>query len=385
MRLPLAFVLALTVVGVTLGCTSKPKDKPVIPAVKTAKVHATAGSFSRAISGVVEAQNTTSLSFPVGGTVAKVLVEAGEQVKAGQVLASLDPQPFDMRLRAAEARVRSVQASLLKSKDQHQRKSTLLSQGFIARAEFDETKASLAASRGELDVALSELESARRDRARTVITAPYAGVIGRKDVQPHQEAPAGKAVFDILGEGGMKVRVNVPESLIGGVKPGDEAQAAFSVLRGVTAIGRVAEVSAVAESGNAYPVTIALDTPPAGLRIGMTALVSFHSGGSAPIFLLPMTALAINEVPRLAAGGGTDGKAPIFIFDGEKQAVVLRLVEVQDMQGNSLAVTRGLSDGEEVVVAGAAFLRDGMTVRRWTPDVPPEEMAIGSAVSAKGQ
>lgn len=371
------------------GCSEAPREEvPSVKSVKTAVAALSSGIFSRALSGVVEAQDSASLSFPVGGTLLEVHAERGDRVAAGQILARLDPKPFENRLRAAEARVRSAQAGLLKAKEQFQRKQSLLNQGFIAKAEFDEARASLAAAQGELDVADSEMEDARRDRSRTALAAPYAGVVARKDVNPFQEVKAGEPLFELMGAQGLKVRIMVPESLIGGVRPGDGAQVAFAVLKGFTVRGRVAEVGATAEAGNAFPVSVVLDAPPPAVRVGMTALVSLRSGAGAPVFLVPLTALAMDEMPRLAAGGGTQGKAPIFIFDPTEQMARLRLVEVLDLQDNFLAVRSGLAEGEEVIVAGAAFLRDGMPVRRWTPDTPKEELGLrlwGGANPAGGE
>jgi hypothetical protein len=84
----------------------------------------------------------------------------------------------------------------------------------------------------------------------------------------------------------------------------------------------------------------------------------------------------MNEIPRLSAEGGTGGRAPIFVFLPEKSAVALRVVEVRDFSGNHLAVTSGLSENDEVVVAGASFLKDGMAARRWEPGTPQQGIVM---------
>jgi RND family efflux transporter MFP subunit len=386
MPMPLFTRLAAIPLALSLlaGCSAPPAPQPPIPAVKTAVAQTTVSAFSRDLSGVVEAQESTFLSFPVGGTVSEVAVDVGDEVRPGQVLAALDPTPLDNRVRTALARVRSAQAEVLKAKDQHQRLSTLFSQGFVSKSEIDDSRAALEAARGGLEVARGELEDAQRDRARTAIVAPYAGVIAKKSVQAFQEVQPGTTLFELAGKGGLKVRVMAPETLIADIRPGDPARVSFAAVKNLSVQGLVAEISAVAETGNAFPVTVALDSPPEGVRIGMTAQVALGTGQGAAVFLLPMTALALNEVPRLAAGGGPGDKAPVFIFDPEQQAVTLRLVDVLDIQGNFLAVTRGLAPGEEVVVAGTAFLRDGMRVRRWTPDTPQETVRLGT-VAGEGE
>jgi RND family efflux transporter MFP subunit len=360
-----------------IGCSEAPPPEPrVIPAVKTAVVTENPGGFTRAIAGVVEPQDSTVLSFPLGGTVLEVRPNVGDTVTAGQVLAKLDAVTLRNQMQSAQANVYSGQASLLKAREEYQRKKALLDKGYISKSEFDEAKAALVARQSETEVAQAQLDNARRDLQRAELKAPFSGVIAKRNVEPYQEVKAGEALFTLMGDSGLKVKIQVPETLISSIKQEDETVVSFPALKGEAITGRITEISAQAEAGNAYPVSVTLNNAPAGLRSGMSASVSFRAHENVPVFLIPLSALAMNEIPQLADNGGTGGKAPVFVFNAEKQTVSLRLVDVLDLQDNMLAVTRGLANGDEIVVAGTAFLRDGMNVRRWEPETPRDSITI---------
>ncbi|NJB68333.1 RND family efflux transporter MFP subunit [Desulfobaculum xiamenense] len=362
------------------GCSEPPAPAVSrIPAVKTQVVAGQGWNVSRTFSAVVEAGESTRLAFPMKGTVAEVNAEIGDSVEAGKVLAALDPVPFDNAVRSASAQVRSAQSSLLQATEQYRRLQTLYGQGIVPKAELDKVRDARIGAESSLDLARTQLENAREDRRRTSIVAPFSGRISARSVERYAEVNPGDVVFELVGLSGLKGRALVPEGVVRELHVGGEATVSFPTLPGVGLKGTISEIGAVTEAGNAFPVYVTLDegeTRSAGILVGMAASVSFRmqGAGGQPVFLVPVSALAMTDLPRLSSEGGTGGRAPIYIFDAEAGKVSLRLVEVQGMQGNLLAVSSGLTQGEEVVVAGASFLKDGMEARRWVPETPREEI-----------
>lgn len=374
------FVILL--VGIPIALTACSEQPPAaverIPAVKTLVVRSSDEAGMRSISGVIEAGRSTALSFPAGGTVAKVAVEIGDTVKAGQVLAQLDPGPFDIALRTAKAQQESAQSNLLHAKEQFRRLEKLFKRGIVAQAELDGARAALQSAESSLELAQAQFAKAQDDKRRTVIVAPFNGRISAKEISAFQEVAAGKPVITLVNAEGLKVRALVPESLARGLQIGAAVQVGVPSQPDVRIAARISEIGAVAESGAAVPVMAALETGQAdlkGILVGSAATVTFPlpAGDGRRVLLVPLSALAIDDVPRLAAEGGTGGRAPLFLFNAKAGAVELRLVEVADLRGNRLAVSGGLSEGDEVVVAGTSFLKDGMRVRRWEPETPREE------------
>ncbi len=384
------FLLALSTF-VFSGCAEEPPAVETrIPAVKTQVVTAENGQGARRISAVVEAGTSTTLAFPVGGTVAQVLVEMGDAVSKGQELARIEPAIFEIALRSAEARQSAAQSALLTAQEQFRRIKTLYDQGIVPGVELDNQRAALKNAESSLKVAQAERIKAQDDLRRTIILAPFDGKISEKNVTAFQEVGAGEAVLKMIGQGGLKARALVPESLVRTLRAGSPVSVGFATLPNERIDGTVAEIGARAEAGNAYPVLISLNQKQAdglGILVGAAANVEFASAGAdeSPVFLVPLSALAMNDIPRLAADGGTGGRAPLFVFLPEQSIVTLRLVEVRDFSGNMLAVSSGLSENDEVVVAGASFLKDGMTVRRWEPETPREGIVMSGTSGKAGE
>lgn len=383
-RVSLAILLMLLIAG----CAEDPQIAVKrIPAVKTQVVASERNLGSRRISAVIEAERTTTLAFPMGGTVAEILFDLGDTVRQGQVLAKIDPASFEIALRSANAQLSAAQSSLLAAREQYRRIKTLHDQGIVPEVELDNQRAALRNAESSLEVAQAQRVKALDDLRRTTIIAPFDGRISEKNVTPFQEVGSGEAVLRMIADGGLKARALVPESLVRSLRPGVPVAVTFPTLPGVRVDGVIAEIGASAEGGNAYPVLVSLDATQAaagGVLVGAAATVDFPSPGAAQaeVFLVPMSALAMSEMPGLSADGGTGGKAPLFVFLPAESRVVLRLVEVQGFRGNMLAVTSGLSEGEEVVVAGASFLQDGMAARRWEPETPREEIVMSVSGSS---
>ena len=383
------FLIALSAALFT-GCTETPPAATNrIPAVKTQVVSLKKDMGTRVISAVVEADTTTTLAFPVGGTVAEVLVDLGDTVRKGQELARIDPAPFEVALRSAEARQKAARSALLAAREQYRRIKTLHDRGIVPSVDLDNQRAALQNAESSLEMAQAQLVKVQDDLRRTTILAPFDGRIAEKSVTAFQEVGAGKTVLKMIGQDGLKARALVPESLARTLRPGDRAAVSFPTLPGSRVDGTIAEIGANAEGGNAYPVLVSLDqgqSSTSGVLVGAAANVEFAAAADdgSPVFLVPLSALAMNDMPRLSAAGGTGGRAPIFVFLPRESAVSLRLVEVRDFSGNMLAVTSGLSENDEVVVAGASFLKDGMAARRWEPETPREDIVLSvSAPSPK--
>lgn len=381
-------ILTFFWISLLAGCTEEPQtsvQRP--PAVKTQVVASERSHGSRRISAVVEADRTTALAFPMGGTVSEILFDLGDTVRLGQVLARIDPASFEIALRSANAQLSAAQSSLLAAREQYRRIKTLHDQGIVPGVELDNQRAALRNAESSLEVAQAKRVRAQDDLRRTEIIAPFDGRISEKNVTAFQEVGSGEVVLRMIGDGGLKARALVPESLVRSLRPGEAVAVTFPTLPGVRVDGVIAEIGAGAEGGNAYPVLVSLDAIQAaagGVLVGAAAAVEFPSpgGAQAEVFLVPMSALAMSDVPGLSADGGTGGKAPLYVFLPTESRVVLRLVEVQGFRGNMLAVTSGLSEGEEVVVAGASFLQDGMAARRWEPETPREKIVMSVSGSA---
>ncbi|MCB1926486.1 MAG: efflux RND transporter periplasmic adaptor subunit [Rhodocyclaceae bacterium] len=350
---------ALLVMGLALlnACSEPPPPaEPAIRSVKTMIVEARAGERLRRFSGRVAAATTAVLSFPVAGTVSRIAVKAGDTVKRGQVLASIDSRPLELEVEGTRADLRKAESVLEQRSGVLRRNEELLAKGFIGEASIEQSRADVSAARSDVAYRKSRLDRATLSLQDTRMVAPFDGVIGERLVQANEEVGAGKPVLSVLGEDRFEVEVSVPEVAIAQLAVGMPAKVVIGALPELLFDGSVREIGRVAGAGNVYPVKVALADPPSQLRAGMTAEVSIAASGSDEEregFLVPVSALKPGSEP---------GKGDVFVFDSDAGIARMTPVRILSVRDNDAVVT-GLEPGHRVIVAGVAFLSDGQAVR----------------------
>lgn len=362
-----AAVLALS------GCgDDTPEIVETTPSVKVATVTARTSGQLRQISGKVEAAETADLSFPISGTISEMLADPGQRVTRGQILARLDPQNYKLAVTGANAKLSSARAELAKERDNLRRQKSLSAKKLVAAVTLEKSEAAFAAAEAGVAAAQSELARARRDSEKTALLAPFDGVIAERKVDNFQEVKPGASVFVLQGGAGFEAKVLVPETMIRQVSFGQAVKVSLPTINNQEIGGTVDEISNQAEAGNAFPVSISLADTKTDLRPGMTVRVTFdlqREDGKVG-FLIPLSAIALTQDRQLAQQPATeDGRpVPMFVLDEATSVVRKRIVRIGGVRGNLLEVFDGLKAGEKVVVAGVAFLRDGMKARAWQPD-----------------
>jgi RND family efflux transporter MFP subunit len=351
--------------------------------VKTIVVGERAAMRERQLAGVLEAERSSELSFAVSGTVAEVLVEEGMDVVADQVLARLDTRIFELALSGARASLVSARAELEEQQLNFERQRTLFAKDIVARAALDRAQAALTTARAKVSAAQSEVAAAQRDLDRTALNAPFDGRIAARLIEPFQEVAVGAPIFAFESAKGLDARILVPETMIRQIAYGDAVQLSFPTLPDARLGGTVVKIGSRMEAGNAFPISVRLQAsgnPVAGeLRSGMTVRATFDlaRGQLEPGYLIPLSAIALGEgaaarpVESRNAGDIEPSPQPASVFVFDETAGVVRKVSVLagDLRGNMVEVYEGLSPDDRVVVAGVAFLRDGMPARLWTPDL----------------
>jgi len=366
------FLICVSAALLLSGCNEpEATPPPVTPSVKFMEVGATSGSRIRQISGVLESSNRSELSFQVSGQVEQVLVNLGDRVTQGQVLAALSPKDYKNTLASRQAQLRNARANLSEKREDYNRKASLLKKGFTSATVVDQARTALEAARAQVDVASSDLRNAELNMSRTTLKAPFDGKISRRDIEPFTEVNAGQMIFELQGENSLKTRVLVPETLIREVSYGQPVSVEFPTLPDVKQQGVVSEVGFQVATGNAFPVRIDLLETNDKLLPGMTAKVSFLFGAgdqSKPVYLIPLSAIDIRQVsedPKKT--NRNEEPVPLFVFNPETSTVERRLVQTRDIRHNKLEVIDGLQPGEKVIIAGVAFLQDGQKVQLWQP------------------
>lgn len=367
-----ALILALGMVG-----CSEPETQAVsvVPSVKTLEVQAANVSKQRRISGKLVAADKTQLSFAVSGKVQKVLVFAGQTISEGDVLAELDKEPFEIALSQAEAQLGIARAQFNEKKQRYKRLEELLAKQVVSVADYEVAESDLNVARGNLTVAEAAVDDAVMDLDNISLKSPFSGKVVERLIDDFQEVSAGSAAFEIESQGNLEVELLIPETLIHKVDYGQPVSVTFPTRKGLEIAGYVAEVGSQVVAGNAFPIKVQLNRTDPTLRSGVSALVALNiSGGRQEdkLYLIPLSALALDAGMLEAQKEGMNSQersAPVFRFLPESSTIELIQVQVGDIRGNELEVYQGLQEGDLIVVAGVAFLRDGMTANKWSPDI----------------
>ncbi|PBC08235.1 efflux transporter periplasmic adaptor subunit [Mesorhizobium sp. WSM3859] len=334
------------------GCQKQQAAEKKLPVLVTTQTVALADYAPRtSLTGVIAARTLNNLSFRVGGRVAERLVDVGQHVDQGAVLARIDPQEQQSDLRSAQADLDAAQAQLTQAAATYQRQKTLLSQGFTTRRDFDTADQTLKVAQGNVDAAQSALANAKENLSYTELKAGAAGVITARQVEAGQVVQAAQTVFTIAEDGDRDAVFNVHETLVVQTPPSPAVTITLLSDPQVRATGKVREVSpAVDTQSGSIRVKVGIPETPAGMPLG-AAVIGTVSAKPVKAILLPWQALT-----------STAGKPAVWIVDPSSKAVSTAPVEVLAFDSGVVAVDKGLQEGQSVVTAGGQLLSPGQTV-----------------------
>ena len=367
-RIGLAFAarrpayLLLAVAALLAACGEEPKKAPpAIRAVKTIIVQPQAAVRVRRLSGLVQAVNVSRLSFEVSGNVASVRVRVGDKVQKGQVLATLDTRQYRLNLQSAEAGLRQAKAVLTEKNSRFVANKTLFERKVVAKTAYERIKAEYEAAVEGVNKAVSKVALARHDLTNTELRAPFDGFIAKRDVEPAQVVASGRVVLEVQGKGDLEVAINVPDTMVNLLKRGQKTIVTFPTIPILKVEGRIDEIASRGGEANTFPVTVRLLNPSPELRAGMSAEVRFNLGvpGFKTAFAVPVSAL----VPSRTKTRETH----VYVFDQATSTLKKTKVRVAALRGNDVLIGSGLISGDVVVVAGVAFLNDGLKVKLLAP------------------
>lgn len=230
----------------------------------------------RRIAGIVAAGTTSIASFETAGKVTALNLNVGDRFKTGDMLASLDPEPFRLRLDEAKGGLQQAEAALAEASSKYRQQKQLFGKGLATRTAHESALANLRTAHGAADVARSQVQIAERNLEKTDLKAPFDGVVARRAAEVFEEVASGREIYTLQTEDENEINVSLPETLVNVVSVGDAVRVIVSLPAETEIDGKVAEIAPLAEDVNAYPVTIALLSSPAGLRPGMSAQVFFE-------------------------------------------------------------------------------------------------------------
>ena len=209
-RIAAAALIAATVTGCDKAAPPVSEARPV----RTVTVQQGAEGEIVSLTGQVRAKDEASLAFRLDGRMIERPVHVGDVLKAGQVVARLDPQIQDNALRSAEANLASIEAVLTQARLTFSRQQELLKDGWTPRANFDEAQQKLLTAQAQVDSAQAQVRIAREQQSYTVLFADAPGAVTAVGAEPGEVVRAGQMVVQLARQGGRDAVFDVPEQLI---------------------------------------------------------------------------------------------------------------------------------------------------------------------------
>ncbi len=335
------------------------------------------------VSGNLVAVNSAFVKARVAAEVKSVAVREGDSVRAGQQLAQLDPTEFDWKLRQAEQQARSAQAQLEIAQRTLQNNRSLVQQGFISATALETAVSNEAAAQATLQAALAGVELARKARGDATVTAPIAGQIAQRLVQPGERVPVDARLLEIVDLSKLELQAAIPPDEAGRLRVGAAAQLQIDGLDGPVP-ARVVRINPSAQPGSRSVVAYLELQPHPALRQGLFRQGLFARG---TIELERRRALAL----PLAAVRNDQAQPYVLRIDGT------RIVQRQPKLGGRGAaageagtemveVLDGLAAGDRLLAGSVGAVRDGATVRlvETRLSAPGSPEAIPRAAPAEG-
>ena len=352
MKRALSFSLVLSPL-LWLGCSrSGNPAPPAPPGVQAAVVESVSAQTPQIIqtTGTVQAKETAMISPQIPGRIREVVVRAGDRVRAGQLLVTLDDAAMESALNQAAAGAVAAEKQQAEAQTQASlaaqtlaRYELLKEQRSVSPQEFDEVEKrseaaqlQVAAYAAQSDQARAAVAGARTQLGYTTLHAPFAGVVTARMADPGTLAAPGMPVLQIDREGPLQVYTSVDESLIGSIHTGMKLPVRVSGMEASNLDGTVAQIVPAADPVS-HSFLVKLDLPGLNkLHAGMYATVGIP-GGVKPMILIPQTTVVLRG-----------SLACVYTVDANGMAQ-LRYVTLGAQHGHQVEALSGVSAGEKLV------------------------------------
>ncbi len=304
------------------------------------------------LTGHVEAQNEANYAFRIGGRITERLVNVGDRVEAGQVVARLDPQNEINAQRSAQAAVVAARGQLVVARNAYERQRALLARGFTPRAQYEQAEQAYLNAQSQADDAEARLKTAEDQVNFTELRADSPGTVTARRAEPGEVVQAGQPIIQVARKDGRDAVFDVPAQLLRTLPSDPEIRVTLTDDASVSATGRVREVAPQADPvTRTFRVRVGLIDAPEAMRLGST-VTGRTQVDSGPVIEVPASALT-----RI------DGKPAVWIVDPTALTVSLRPVVVVRYTPANVTVAEGLKEKDIVVTAGVQALHPGQKVR----------------------
>src|SRR5882762_10560717 len=347
---PLAMVALLPLLAACGDAATSATTTPERP-VQVKYITFQTDEASRDFVGVVRARYETDLGFRVAGKITTRIVNAGDRVRAGDVIARLDPQDLKLQVASAEAELAAATSSVAQTTSDEQRYGTLRARGYAAVADYERKKAAKDEAEGRMERAQRALDLARNQLAYADLKADADGVITATLAEAGQVVALGQAVARLAHRGEMEAVVALPETRLAEARQSDASVRLWSdPNRRFSA--RLRELSPQADATTrTYAARFTIENPDDAVALGMTATVVLSRPTDTMVAKVPLAAI-LNR-----------GAGPTVYRVDDTGVLERRPVTMSSFNEVAALITSGLEDGDQIVTLGVQMLQAGQKVR----------------------
>lgn len=286
--------------------------------------------------GVFAPKQEVMIAAEAAGRVLSVLVEEGSRVSAGQTLAVIESDKQNVGVANAQAVYNNAVAEVARFESAY-------ATGGVTKQQLDQVKL-------QLENAKNNLKSAQITANDVIVKASFAGIVNSKKIEPGATVNYAQQMFEIVNVSSLKIKVNVDEKNIAGLKVGQEAKITSSVIPNKSWTGNITFIAPKADASLNFVVEVEVkNNQENDLKAGMYGTVTFGSGEKQAAFVVPRTAFV----------GNVSSNKVFVVKDGKA-----KLTEVTSGRnfGDYVEIISGLNEGDQVVTTGQINLLDDTAV-----------------------
>jgi RND family efflux transporter MFP subunit len=348
-------LIALAIAASLSGCTEADSKKHADPRpVRTLTiVPQPVLNEVRAI-GDIRPRHETDTAFRVSGKVVARLVDVGARVKHGDVLARLDSQDFENKLKSAASDIAAAEAALIEARGSEARLRHLLASGHATRANYEVALKNLRSGEAKLDSAKAGFAMAKDQLEYTSLHADFNGIVTAVSIEVGAIVNTGQTAMRVARPDDRDAVFAMPEAAFGKRQGRELPEVVVTLLSNpeVQAKGIVREISPVADSATrTFQVRVTLQDPPEAMRFG-ASVAGRATQSSPPVVVLPSASLFDRS-----------GSPAVWVVDQESSVVTLKTIAIERYEADRVIVAHGLEQGEIVVTAGVHRLRENQIIK----------------------
>lgn len=329
-------IMASLVIGLA-GCGNQEvrKNEPVKVKVQTVQAQPIQGV--QGFSGTIEEMTGSTLSFSVSGTLTQIRVVAGQRVRQGELIATVDDATLQNTYTAAVAALEQAEDAYARMKQLHDNNS-------LPEIQWTEVQSKLKQARSTEQIAKKNMKDSR-------LYAPFSGVIAEKNVEVGQNVMPGSPVVRLVGVSQVKVCISVPENEIAHIQIGQPARIRVSALDNRVFEGKIVEKGIAANQlSRSYEVKALVKNETGELMPGMICEMEVQRGQTREGILLPANIIQLDDTNRQFVWVNRSGKA------------AKKYVTVGELGSRGVFITSGLAAGDEVLVEGQQKVSENMNI-----------------------